>query len=94
MVQAAHAAIEGSTLLSLEDNDHPHLVVLGVKSEVQLHNALQRLSDYGISCKPFYESDLNGQLTSFATEPICGDTRQLFKNYQCLKTAVEEVCHE
>ena len=89
MVQASHAAIEGSTLLSSED-DHPHLVVLGVKSEIQLYNALQRLSDNGIRCKPFYESDLDGQLTSFATEPIHGDSRQLFKNYQCLKDTMSK----
>jgi hypothetical protein len=84
VVQACHAAIEAATLLSPGD-DHPHLVVLGVKSELQLRNALRRLTQYGICCKPFYEDDLGNQLTSFATQPISGDSRQLFKNYQCLR---------
>ena len=84
VVQACHAAIEAAPLLSPED-DHPHLVVLGVKSELQLRNALARLTRHGIRCKPFYEDDLGNQLTSFATEPISGDSRQLFKSYQCLR---------
>lgn len=84
VVQACHAAIEAAPLLSPED-DHPHLVVLGVKSELALRNALRRLQQHGIRCKPFFESDLGDQLTSFATEPLNGDSRQLFKKYQCLQ---------
>jgi hypothetical protein len=84
VVQTAHAVIEASPLLSIGEN-HPHLVVFGVKSELQLYNALNRLTKNGICCKPFYESDMGNQLTSFATQPISGDNRNLFKNYQCLK---------
>ena len=82
-VQTAHAAIE-STKNWPYVIDHPHLVVLGIKTEEQLKNALDRVTKSGIINVPFYES--NGELTAFATRPIMSeDDRKLFKRYQLLK---------
>lgn len=86
VVQTAHAVIEVSRHgLIPFDREHPYVVVFGVRNEEQLINALRRISRLGINCKPFYESDLDGQITAFATEPVSGDSRRYFKNYQCLR---------
>lgn len=34
---------------------------------------------------PFYESDLDGQLTAFATEPLDCGAKEHFKKYQLLQ---------
>ena len=82
-VQTAHAAIE-STKKWPYNGDHPHLVVLGVKSETQLRNALDKIQGSGILTCGFTED--NGELTAFATRPVIKDEeRQLFKRYQLLK---------
>ena len=84
-VQACHAVIEAAPKIS-SDREHPHLVLIGVRSELQLVNAHRRLSALGVRCsQPFCEPDMGDQLTAFATEPVSGDSRQLFKNYQCLR---------
>lgn len=84
IVQSCHAVIEASGTIS-PNLDHPHLVLCGVKSEEQLAHSLQSLREKGIVCKPFYEADLGGQLTAFATEPIFDDQRQFFRKFQLLK---------
>ena len=82
-VQASHAAIE-STKRWPYVGQHPHLVLLGVKSEIQLKNALDRVESEGILAVSFVEDD--GQVTAFATRPVISDEeRQLFKRYQLLK---------
>lgn len=82
-VQASHAAIE-STKNWPYVGDHPHLVVLGVKSEESLKNALDKVQSNGILTAPFYED--NGELTAFATRPVVkDDERNVFRRYQLLK---------
>lgn len=82
-VQAAHAAIE-STKKWPYIGDHPHLVLIGIKSEEQLKNALDKVREWGILVVPFYED--NSELTAFATRPIVKDEeRKLFKKFQLLK---------
>lgn len=82
-VQASHAAIE-STKRWPYNGDHPHLVVLGVKSEESLQNALDKVQACGILTAPFYEN--NGELTAFATRPIIKDEeRRFLKRYQLLR---------
>ncbi len=82
-VQAAHAAIE-STKRFPYIGEHPRLVLIGVKSEIQLKNALDKTEKNGILVTPFYEE--NEELTAFATRPVVSDQeRQLFKRYQLLK---------
>lgn len=46
---------------------------------------MEKLKVAGVKLTPFYESDLNNQLTAFATEPITGEQRKLFRNFQLLK---------
>ena len=86
VVQVIHAILECSrNSLIPSDGEHPYVVVLGVRNEEQLINALRRISGFGIKCKPFFESDLDGQMTAFATEPVSGDSRRHFQKYQCLR---------
>jgi hypothetical protein len=83
-VQAAHAAIEVARTLSPEV-EHPHLVLLGVNSEVQLLNAWNKLEATGIGCKPFFESDMGDQLTAIASGPIYGKDRDHFRRFNLLQ---------
>jgi len=86
VVQSTHAIIElARNSLIPSDGDHPFVVALSVRNEEQLINALRRISGFGIKCKPFFESDLDGQMTAFATEPQSGDSRRHFQKYQCLR---------
>lgn len=83
VVQACHAVIEASSLIS-DDLDHPHLVCLGIRNEEHLQKALNRLQKEGVTCRPFIEPDRGNELTAFATEPIFEDRRPLFRRYNCL----------
>ena len=86
VVQVAHSVIElARNSLIPSDVDHPYVVVLALKNEEQLLNAFRRISGFGIKCKPFYESDLDGQMTAFATAPVSGNSRRYFQKYQCLQ---------
>ena len=71
------------TLLTSCD-EHPHLVLCGIKSESSLWTLLSRLERLGIAFRPFRDSDLGDQLTAVATEPVHGDLRRHFRRYQCL----------
>lgn len=82
-VQAAHATLEAGRHIS-PSREHPHLVLLGVRSEAQLENALRKLKAQGIDCHEFREADLDDQLTAFCTEPISGDARRHFKRFNLL----------
>ena len=83
-VQAIHAAIEVARSLAPEE-EHPHVVLLSVRSEEQLFNALKRLQAEGIDVKTFVEPDIGEQLTSIAAGPIFGEARRHFKRYQLLQ---------
>lgn len=61
------------------------MVVCGVKTEAALFRAIEKLNNHGIRCQWFIEPDMGNQVTAIATEPIYGDTRRLFRNYQLLK---------
>lgn len=83
-MQAAHAAYEAASLHS-HHLDHPHFVLLGIRNEPQLHRALKRIQSAGITLKPFHESDRDGELTAFATQPVFEHQRSIFRQYNCLK---------
>lgn len=82
-VQACHAAIEVGRQISPE-REHPHLVVCGIDSEFHLNRELSKIQAMGIRCYPFYEPDIGGQLTAFATEPLSGAARRYFRRFQLL----------
>jgi hypothetical protein len=65
--------------------EHPHLVLCGVSSELQLHGIAHRLSRLAIAHRTFHEPDLGGQLTAACTQPLCGLERQPLRRYGCLK---------
>ncbi len=74
----------------VDEEEHPHLVVLGVKNEQQLYNSAQKLDKAGIRYRIFTEPDRNGEATSLATEPIIGEEkRRLFRSYRCLGDIVQ-----
>lgn len=85
-VQAIHASIEATrhSLITAEQV-HPHVVLCGVKNMTKLIGLSQKLDQAGVQYRAFFEPDLNNEITAIATEPISGDSRQLFKNIQCLK---------
>jgi hypothetical protein len=86
-VQSAHAAIEIARSHISPDLEHPSVIICGIDSESKLQHHLDHYRSLGIVCKPFYESDLDGQLTAFATEPIASDQRRPFKRLQLLKNS-------
>ena len=88
LVQSCHAAIEASCFIE-EHLDHPHLVVCGVKGEINLHKVAKKLEDNSIRYRGFIEPDRNNELTSIATEPVFGKQRQFFKRYRCLDFKLE-----
>ena len=61
-----------------------------MKDEAALLKALKKLEDNGIRHTVFREADLDDQATAIATEPVYGETRRLFRNYQLLQP--QEVC--
>ena len=71
-------------LLSTED-EHPHLVLCGVDSELKLRNLLRRLERHKIAFRAFWEPDIDGQLTALATQSLRGDQRLPLRRYQCLR---------
>lgn len=84
-VQSCHAAINAATHYLHKDDIHPHLVLCGVETEAHLKYALDFARAQGFDCQPFYEADLDNQLTSFATAPIAGNARRHFKRYNLLR---------
>lgn len=83
-VQAAHAAIEAARHIPL-DEEHPHLVLCGIKHLAKLECQLEKLSTLGLPCYPFYESDLDGELTAFSIGPLRGEARCHLSKYKLLR---------
>ena len=88
-IQACHACIEMARALP-PNEPHPHLVLLGIKSEVQLSSIPARLENAGIQFQCFFDSDWNDQLMSIATLPVRGDRRTVFRRYHCLRKEPED----
>lgn len=82
VVQASHACIVAGQNIDAECQ--PYLVVFGIRNEVKLRAVMEKVRE---TCKvyPFYESDLNGQLTAFATEPLSSEAKEHFRKYQLLQ---------
>lgn len=87
VVQSCHAVADAVRSSLSSDRQHPHLIVCGVRDERRLRRSLDCLRRLGIRCHAFTEPDLDGQLTALATEPVCGDTRRLFRRFQLLTPA-------
>jgi hypothetical protein len=85
VVQACHAAAKAAVLYNGKLEVDPHVVVCGVKTETALFRAIEKLNENGIRCQWFIEPDMGNQVTAIATEPVYGDARRVFRNYQLLK---------
>lgn len=57
------------------------MVICTVRDEEALRLAAAKCSASGIRKYVFTEEDLGDQATSFATEPITGETRKFFKRF-------------
>jgi hypothetical protein len=84
VVQACHAAIEAARTFLSPSDQHPSVIVCGVRDERQLWGCLDRLRAAGIHCCAVREPDLHDQLTAVATEPLCGPRRDVLKHCQLL----------
>lgn len=82
IVQTSHATFEVGAVANTVKS--PNFVLIGVKSEQQLHQIKEMLYEQQIECKMFFEPDIN-QHTAIATVPIVGDSRKIFKKYELFK---------
>lgn len=85
-VQSSHACIEAASKFKFGDlSEHPHLIMLGTKSEEQLENIKKKLCDQQIQFAQFNEADRNDELTAVCTDAVFGDKRDFFRKFQLLK---------
>lgn len=84
-VQAGHAAIEATRAFLTKNDEHPSLIICGVRNEGQLIRAAAELEAKGIEIKRFHEADLGNQLTAFATKPLIGEERKTMRKFQLIK---------
>jgi hypothetical protein len=87
VVQACHAVAESVSSFPSSENARPHLVVCGVPNELALRQTLERILGHGVRCRSFLEPDLEHQMTAWATEPISGTARRLFRRFRLLNPA-------
>lgn len=82
VVQASHACIVAGQ--NMDTGCYPYLVVIGVRNEAKLQSIMEKVRE---TCKvyPFYEPDLGGQMTAFATEPVAQNLKPNFQKYQLLQ---------
>lgn len=83
-VQACHAVHEATKAYCAGEDDHPSMIIFGIKSEPKLRSLAERLLGQGIRLKEFFEPDIGHQMTAFATEPVYGERRKLFEKYTLL----------
>lgn len=83
-VQATHAAIEATRHYLKPTDQHPHLVLIQIRSEYKLMQTAMKLEDLGIPFRVFREADRNDEATALATAPITGELRQFFEKYKLL----------
>ena len=90
VVQACHACIEATRILLPPDSVHPHLIVLGARSETDLMCIAARLERNQIRFRKFCEPDLGDQWTALATQPSQEIVvRSFFKRYRCWTSLVD-----
>lgn len=102
VVQAAHATFVAGHKIRTDilvgkyrcDNFDPektHFVVCGVCDLNELEDQFERVTRIGeYITYPFYEEDIGGEMTAFATQPVQQADRGFFKQYQLLKFNREE----
>lgn len=84
-VQSSHACIEASRAFLAGADQHPSVIIFGIKSEPKLKDIAARLIEAGVRHRVFVEPDIGDQWTAIATEPVVGERRSLFSKYTLLK---------
>lgn len=82
LVQAAHATHEVALQYPYRADQPSSLVLIGVPSEHELLRNVARLEGLGIPLTLFREPDLGDAATAFATAPIIGGNRRLFRDHK------------
>lgn len=86
VVQSCHAAIEAcKPYHQFPPNDHPSVVVIGIKSEPMLEKFKEWVDMNSLPYKEFREPDRNNELTSIAVFPVAEDKKHIFRKFQLLK---------
>ena len=85
LVQSCRAVAESAKTHFHKASEHPHFVICEVKNESELLKVYTKAKNSFIECSIFQEADLEDQFTAFATEPVYGEVRKVFKNCQLLK---------
>lgn len=84
-VHVTHAALEAAKHFNLTGwDEHPHLVVCGVKSIEQLLNSSDHLTRNNIPHKLWNEPDLNDEPMALATTLLTGEARRCLRKFQLL----------
>lgn len=65
-------------------------MVVGIDNEAKLHKTLDKVRELGFRCFPFFEADLDNQLTAFATEPVFEPDRAKLRRFNLLKFAIND----
>lgn len=84
-VQSSHACIEASRAFLAGADEHPSVIIFGIKSEPKLKDIASRLEEAGVRHRVFVEPDIGDQWTAIATEPIPQEKRHLFAKYTLLR---------
>jgi len=63
------------------------VILCAVKNERQLQKELDFFRSHGIMCEAFFEPDIGDRMTAFASEPVSGDQRELFRRGQLCKVS-------
>jgi hypothetical protein len=83
-VQAMHAAME-ATRQGLTWEDHPHLVLCGVRNLTRLLACSDHLTRCQIPFTVWREPARGNEITAIATGLLHGDARRPLRKYQLLK---------
>lgn len=79
-----HAAIEAARLFNPTE-EHPNLVLCGIPDEMRLVVEKRRVEQASLPCFPFYESDMDGELTAIAVGPLREEAdRRLLRKHNLL----------
>ena len=79
-VQAVHAGIAAARELIRKDELHPNLVLCTVPDRDSLMALSDKLISQRIIHRTFYESDMGGQPTALATQPVDKKHRKAFRD--------------
>ena len=84
-VQAGHAIFEASQEFRQTYTQHPNLILCEVRDEQRLSSVIKKLQKNNIKFVAFHEPDRDNELTAVCTEPVTGEARRVFRDYQLIK---------